>query len=529
MTHEPVILTTVADLQRFLSVVRVGQNHEAMGAPSDRADFFDFFNEVGFVPTMGGLHWGHLSLIQRARYENRTVVVSIFVNPLQFAPEEDFQQYPRALETDQALCQQVGVDAIFAPPPSQLFPSNSVTHVVPPLEMMRQLCAQSRPQHFQGVATIVAKLLNIVQPQRIYLGQKDAQQLAVVRRLVADLNFPVEVVPCPIVREASGLAYSTRNQYLTSVQKQQAAALYQGLQQAKKIFYSGIRTGSVLIQAVQRQLDIAPAVKPEYIELVHPITLAPLEKVEEIGLLAIAASIGSTRLIDNILLHNRLPILAVDGPAGAGKSTVTRKAAQALGLLYLDTGAMYRAVTWLVLQSGLSSQDGAAIAELVNQCQIQLVAAANPSVPPQVWINGQDVTQAIRSLEVTAQVSAIAAQPAVRRGLVKQQQSYGAQGGVAVEGRDIGTHVFPDAELKIFLTASVQERARRRQQELQQSVAEVSLQQLEQDIDARDQKDSTRLIAPLRKAADAIEIWTDNLTISEVTARIVALYREQFP
>jgi len=487
-----------------------------------------FFNEVGFVPTMGGLHWGHLSLIQRARYENKTVVVSIFVNPLQFAPGEDWQQYPRTLEADRALCQQVGVDVIFAPPPSQLFLSGSVTQVVPPPDMVSQLCAQSRPQHFQGVVTVVTKLLNIVQPERIYLGQKDAQQLAVVRRLVEDLNFPVEVVPCPVVREASGLAYSTRNQYLTLAEKQQATVLYHSLQQAKKTFYSGVCSASLLIEAARHQLDAAPGVKLEYIELVHPTTLAPLEKVEKIGLLAIAARVGSARLIDNVLLHNRQPILAVDGPAGAGKSTVTRQAAQALGLLYLDTGAMYRAVTWLVLQSGLSIQNEAAIAELVNQCQIQLVPALDPGSPPQVRINGQNVTQAIRSLEVTAQVSAIAAQPAVRLGLVKQQQSYGAQGGVAVEGRDIGTHVFPDAELKIFLTASVQERARRRQQELKQAAAELSLQKLEQDINARDQKDSTRLIAPLRKAADAIEICTDNLTISEVTTQIVALYHKQF-
>jgi len=525
MTQEPVLLTTVTDLRHFLSLARAGRSHKVVGASSDTSYFF---NEVGFVPTMGGLHWGHLSLIQQARYENKTVVVSIFVNPLQFAPGEDFQRYPRTLEADWALCKQVGVDVIFAPPPSQLFASDSVTQVVPPSDMVNRLCAQSRPLHFQGVATVVAKLLNIVQPERIYLGQKDAQQLAVVQRLVEDLNFPVEVVPCPVVREASGLAYSTRNQYLTPMQKQQATALYQSLQKAKKIFYSGIRTRSILLEVVQQELDVAPAVKPEYIELVHPKTLASLEKVEKTGLLAIAAWVGSVRLIDNVLLHNRQPILAVDGPAGAGKSTVTRQAAQALGLLYLDTGAMYRAVTWLVLQSGLSVHNEAAIAELVNQCQIQLVPAPNPSVPPQVWINGQDVTQAIRSLEVTAHVSVIAAQPAVRRGLVKQQQSYGAQGGVAVEGRDIGTHVFPDAELKIFLTASVKERARRRQQELKQSAAEISLQQLEQDIDARDQKDSTRLIAPLRKAADAIEICTDNLAIAEVTARIVALYREQF-
>lgn len=488
----------------------------------------DCFAKVGLVPTMGALHLGHLSLIQRARYENRIVVVSIFVNPLQFSPGEDFQQYPRTLEQDKALCEQAGVDAIFAPTPEVLVSDEPVTQVVPPSELTQGLCGRSRPGHFQGVATIVAKFLNLVQPERVYFGQKDAQQLAIVQRLVKDLNFPVEIVPCPVVREASGLAYSSRNQYLTPAQRQQAAVLYCSLQQAKKVFQAGTRTRTALIAAVKAELATVPAVESEYIELVHPTTLISLENVETTGLLAIAARIGSTRLIDNILLHNRQPILAIDGPAGAGKSTVTRAVAQALGLLYLDTGAMYRAVTWLILHSGILIQDEAAVAELVSQCQIQLIPSHDPQDPPRVLIGGHEVTQQIRSLEVTAQVSAVAAQPCVRQALVKQQQRYGQTGGVAVEGRDIGTYVFPDAELKIFLTASIQERARRRQQELKnQGMGHLSLEQLERDIYERDQKDSSRSIAPLRKAPDAIEIQTGGLSIAEVTALIVSLYQER--
>ena len=259
--------------------------------------------------------------------------------------------------------------------------------------------------------------------------------------------------------------------------------------------------------------------------------MTPLEQVEEVGLVAIAARLGSTRLIDNILLQQRKPIVAIDGPAGAGKSTVVRQVAQQLGLLYLDTGAMYRAVTWLVLQSGIAIDDEASIAELVSQCEIRLEQGAEglDGLPmPKVFINGQEVTQAIRTLEVTAHVSAIAAQPFVRQELVKRQQAYGRQGGVVMEGRDIGTHVFPDAELKIFLTASVQERARRRQQDLKnQGQRDVSLSELERSIEERDRKDSTRLLAPLQKAADAIELNTDSLTIEEVTANIVSLYREK--
>ncbi|WP_425443650.1 bifunctional pantoate--beta-alanine ligase/(d)CMP kinase [Stenomitos frigidus] len=546
---------------------------------------------IGLVPTMGSLHAGHLSLIQKARQENKLVVVSIFVNPLQFGPTEDFQQYPRMLEQDQALCEQAGVDVIFAPSVEEMgvgrqqsaasrqpsavssqkaeggsqktedgsqmleleaqtisfgdasrfwntqadtkSPSaqSSPTQVIPPEPMTSVLCGRSRSGHFQGVATIVTKLLSIVQPQRAYFGQKDAQQLAIIQRLVEDLNLPVAIVGCPIVREPSGLAYSSRNQYLTPEQRAQAIVLYRGLSQAAQVFRAGERSADVLINMVKTELQSVSTIDPEYIELVHPSTLEPLEMIEETGLLAIAGRIGSTRLIDNILLSSRKPIVAIDGPAGAGKSTVARQVAQVLDLLYLDTGAMYRALTWLVLQSGLAVDDEPSIAELVSQCEIEL--SGQPTLMEKqatsisVSINGQDVTQEIRSLEVTSNVSAIAAQPIVRKELVRQQRRYGKNGGIVIDGRDIGTYVFPDAELKLFLTASVQERARRRQQDLKnQGKDEISLDELEQSIYDRDLKDSTRALAPLRQAEDAIEIQTDNLSIVEVVDWIVRLYRE---
>ena len=189
---------------------------------------------------------------------------------------------------------------------------------------------------------------------------------------------------------------------------------------------------------------------------------------------------------------------------------------------------MYRAVTWLVLQQGIAIDDDCAIAELANQCKIELTPSQDLQSPVRVWINDIDVTQAIRTIEVTSQVSAIAAQSAVRQALVKQQQSWGKRGGLVAEGRDIGTHVFPDAEIKIFLTASVSERARRRQQDFKkQGQPEVSLEQLERDIAERDWKDSTRKVSPLQKAADAIEIQTDGLTVSEVAAQIVNYYNQR--
>jgi pantoate ligase/cytidylate kinase len=472
-------------------------------------------------------------LIQRARRENAIAIVSIFVNPLQFAPTEDFQQYPRSLDRDRQLCEQAGVDLLFVPTPEEMGMGHghSLTQVLPPESMTSVLCGRYRPGHFPGVATMVAKLLNLVQPTRAYFGQKDAQQVAIVRQLVADLNLPVQIVACPIVREASGLACSSRNQYLTAAQQEQAApVLYRALKVAETAFQGGERLASSLVEIVKTELATVPGMQLQYVELVHPDTLIPLEKVDAAGLLAIAVRLGSTRLIDNMILRKRQPIVAIDGPAGAGKSTVARQVAQALGLVYLDTGAMYRAITWLVLESGILIDDEPAIAELVSQSPVQLMAGNSPDLPLRVWIDEQDVTQAIRSLAVTSQVSAIAAQPAVRRELLKQQQRWGQKGGVVAEGRDIGTHVFPDAELKIFLTASVSERARRRHQELETGTSSSpipSLEEMEQAIAQRDTRDSTRALAPLQKADDAIEISTDNLSIDQVTNQIISLYNQK--
>lgn len=510
---------------------------------------------IGLVPTMGSLHEGHLSLIRQARQENAIAIVSIFVNPLQFGQNEDFHRYPRQLESDRQVCQAAGVDAIFAPSPPEMgvgmgnekvnrFNANSqslLTAVVPPATMTSTMCAVSRLGHFQGVATIVTKLLNLVRPTKAYFGEKDFQQLAIIKRLAADLNLPVEIVGCPIVREASGLALSSRNQYLTSEQKQEATVLYRSLCKGKQVFLQSrlrANNASKIKEAVKAELARVSAVEVEYVELVDPDSLLPLESVERAGLLAIAASlpvfpppgddkipqIRSCRLIDNMLLRNRQPIIAIDGPAGAGKSTVTKLVAKELGLLYLDTGAMYRAVTWLVLESGISIDDQPGVAELVAKCQITFTGSLNF----QIEINGHEVTKAIRTQEVTSRVSAIAAQPAVRYFMVRQQQEFGIIGGLVAEGRDIGSRVFPDAELKIFLTASVKERSRRRLLELQKQGQEnISIEKLEQEISQRDLQDSTRQISPLRKADDAIEIETDGLTITEVTKQIVNLYRQK--
>jgi len=506
------VFKTIAGLRSYLRVV---------GASA----------EIGLVPTMGALHAGHCSLIERAIAENEVAIATIFVNPLQFAPSEDLEQYPRTLEADCQLCEQLGVKAVFAPTPTEMVirggESDSTTTVLPPAAMMSVLCGPFRPGHFPGVATIVAKLLTIVRPARAYFGEKDAQQLAIIRRVAADLNLSVEICACPIVREKSGLAYSSRNQYLTSSEKQQATALYRSLQAAKREFCTGERQSHALISRAKTELAAVSEVRVEYVELVDPQTLLPLETIEEAGLLAIAAYLGSTRLIDNIILRDRQPIIAIDGPAGAGKSTVTRRVAEALELLYLDTGAMYRAIAWLVLHSGIAPDDEPAIAELASSAAIEL-QTTDPGLPTNVLVNGEDVTAAIRTPEVTSRVSVVAQLAAVRNALVAQQQRIGKRGGIVAEGRDIGTRVFPDAEVKIFLTASVRERARRRLRDLEaQGRTSIDLEQLEREIQERDRLDSHRKLSPLRQAVDAIEVITDGLSIEEVTAKILALYRQR--
>ncbi|MEM7795943.1 MAG: bifunctional pantoate--beta-alanine ligase/(d)CMP kinase [Cyanobacteria bacterium P01_C01_bin.118] len=490
---------------------------------------------IGLVPTMGALHEGHLSLIRQARRDNETVVVSIFVNPLQFGPDEDLAAYPRTLNQDASLCETAEVDCIFAPTALELYGPNFkhpdlLVKVLPPPALAHTLCGQFRPGHFDGVTTVVTKLISLVRPQRSYFGQKDAQQLAIIRQLVRDLNLPGAVISCPIVREADGLALSSRNKYLDAQERQQAVILYRGLRRAKRQFKeAGMRSQHSLARVVFKSVETESAVTLQYVELVNPYTLEPLEKVETVGMLAVAAFVGTTRLIDNVVLRSRQPIIAIDGPAGAGKSTVARQLAHRLGLLYLDTGAMYRALTWYVLSQGCDPTDEVAVAELLPKCVIKLVATQSDEgpQPPKVWVNGTDITQAIRTPEVTAQVSAVAAQRMVRQALVKQQMQYGLAGGVVADGRDIGTHVFPEAELKIFLTASVDERARRRQRDLaNQSQAVPELADLAKAISERDYKDSTREISPLRQADDAIEVVTDSLTIDGVLDKLLALYQE---
>jgi pantoate--beta-alanine ligase len=258
---------------------------------------------IGFVPTMGCLHEGHLSLVKLARVRAELVVLSIFVNPIQFLPGEDFAHYPRPAERDEALCRSAGVDILFYPDNDQMYaPDHSV--VIQETLLSQGLCGASRPGHFNGVATVVAKLFNIVMPDVAVLGQKDAQQLRVIQRMIRDLNIPVEILPGPIVREADGLAMSSRNRYLTPNERQDALCLRRALDHVESRILDGERDVKTLRNELAGIFSRVPSVRVDYIEFVNDETLHPVERVEGAVLVALAIRIGTTRLIDNTVLRS---------------------------------------------------------------------------------------------------------------------------------------------------------------------------------------------------------------------------------
>jgi pantoate--beta-alanine ligase len=256
---------------------------------------------IGFVPTMGALHIGHISLIEAALKKCDFVVVSIFVNPTQFVPGEDFEKYPRPFEADLEICKKAGVDAVFSPSPGQMYPEENITWVKVE-KLTEPLCGGFRPGHFRGVTTVCTKLFNIVGPDMAFFGQKDAQQAIVIRRMVADLNMPLEIVICPTVREPNGLAVSSRNKYLTEQQKKDATNIYKSLQKCRSMIESGIKDASEIISEMTKLLQQIPSIEIEYISIVDAETLQNIESVGGKVLAAIAARIGPARLIDNILV-----------------------------------------------------------------------------------------------------------------------------------------------------------------------------------------------------------------------------------
>ena len=256
---------------------------------------------IGLVPTMGAFHDGHISLMRSARVENDLVVTSIFVNPTQFGPKEDFNAYPRDLESDSKLASQVGVDVIFAPTVNDMYPNGYATFVNVE-RITEKLCGASRPVHFRGVTTIVAKLFNIIRPHKAYFGQKDAQQCVVIKRMTEDLNFDIDIVIMPTIRETDGLAMSSRNKYLNAQERQSALVLSKSLFKAQDMIKSGQINAVDILHNMKQMIDAEPLAKIDYISIVDGETLDDIKEIKANTLIALAVFIGKTRLIDNIII-----------------------------------------------------------------------------------------------------------------------------------------------------------------------------------------------------------------------------------
>ncbi|HCW54804.1 MAG TPA: pantoate--beta-alanine ligase [Clostridium sp.] len=255
---------------------------------------------IGYVPTMGALHEGHESLIKRAVEENDKVIVSVFVNPTQFGPNEDYDSYPRNIEKDLELCEGAGAAAVFNPEPSEMYFDNRST-TVSVSGLTDVLCGAKRPGHFNGVCLVITKFFNIVKPDRAYFGQKDAQQLSIIKQMVTDLNFDIEIVSCPIVREADGLAKSSRNTYLSKEERQASTIINKSLKKAKVLIKSGERDSKNIINFIKNEISKEPLAKIDYVSIVDNNTIKNIKTIDDGSLIAVAVFIGNTRLIDNFI------------------------------------------------------------------------------------------------------------------------------------------------------------------------------------------------------------------------------------
>lgn len=292
----PELLTAPANLQICATVAQIRAALRHLRTQGEQC------RTLGLVPTMGALHAGHVSLIRAAKSRCDRVVVSLFVNPTQFAAGEDLARYPRTFEADCALLEEEGVDLLFAPTSLEMYPAGPTRTWVDVPEIGSRLDGRSRPTHFRGVATVVSKLFNIIQPDAAFFGQKDAAQVAVLRAMVGDLNLPVELVVCPTVREPSGLALSSRNRYLTPEQSQQALAIPRALETARRLAATGCESPHLLAEMLRADLNREPGLRLDYADVVDPTTLLPVADLRNGALLAVAAFLGATRLIDNLLL-----------------------------------------------------------------------------------------------------------------------------------------------------------------------------------------------------------------------------------
>jgi pantoate ligase/cytidylate kinase len=476
---------------------------------------------------MGNLHDGHIKLISTAKNDNSNVnLVSIFINPLQFDNKLDLQNYPKTIDNDIKISFANGADAIFIPSTEDIYPPNNknIKFLKAPIELSSTLCGLNRIGHFDGVCTVVYRLLNLIKPKNLYLGEKDWQQLLILKNLVLTEKLDIAIKSIPTQRDFDGIPLSSRNVNLSKNERELIRFFSNELLKAKKNFQPEKK---INLKAIIKKLS-TKKISIEYLEHLHPHTLQKARFEDNISLLAGAIRCGETRLIDHVFLMKRKPIIAIDGPAGSGKSTVTKLIAKKLKLLYLDTGAMYRALSWLLKKEKIDYTKEKKLQNILKD--ISIVFKSNGYSNQDVFINNYCVTEEIRSQEISSIVSKISSIREVRKFLVEEQRKIGESGGLVAEGRDIGTTVFPNAELKIFLTASIDERAKRRKSDEQSKDSqEIDLDTLKQLIKKRDFEDSNREISPLIKANDAIEIITDRYSINEVVDKIIDLYNNKIP
>ena len=484
-------------------------------------------SEINFIPTMGNLHNGHIKLISTAKNDNSNVnLVSIFINPLQFDNKLDLENYPKTIDNDIKISFSNGADAIFIPSNEDIYPPNNknIKFLKAPKELSSALCGLNRIGHFDGVCTVVYRLLNLIKPKNLYLGEKDWQQLLILKNLVLRKKLNVAIKSIPTQRDFDGIPLSSRNVHLSKNERKLIRFFSSELLEAKKNFQ---QEKKINLNEIIKKLS-AKKISIEYLEHLHPHTLQKAKLEDNISLLAGAIRCGKTRLIDHVFLMKRSPIIAIDGPAGSGKSTVTKLIAKKLNLLYLDTGAMYRALSWLLLKEKIDYQKENELKSTLTNVSIIFKSKTNSQ--QDVFINNHCVTEEIRSQEISSIVSKISSIKEIRKFLVEEQRKIGESGGLVAEGRDIGTTVFPNAELKIFLTASINERAKRRKfDKNSKGLEEIDLNELKELIKKRDFEDSNREISPLIKANDAIELISDGYSIDEVVDKIVDLYNERIP
>ena len=483
--------------------------------------------EINFIPTMGNLHNGHTKLISTAKNSNINFnLVSIFINPLQFDNKADLENYPESIDNDIKEAFLNGADGIFIPKIIDIYPPNekNILYLKASKNLTSALCGLSRAGHFDGVCTVIYRLLKLIKPKNLYLGEKDWQQLLILKNLLIDMKLNINIKSIPTQRDFDGIPLSSRNNLLSKSERELVKYFSEQLFLAKKIFK---KDKKINLEKITKKLKKEKIVI-EYLEHLHPYSLKKAGEKDNISILAGAIKCGKTRLIDHVFLMKRSPIIAIDGPAGSGKSTVTKLIAQKLKLLYLDTGAMYRALSWFLIKENINYQKENELSKIFSD--LSIVFKVNTNLNQDVYINNHCVTEEIRSQEISSIVSKISSIKKIREFLVAEQRKIGKLGGLVAEGRDIGTTVFPDAELKIFLTASIDERAKRRKSDLKSKDSnKIDLNELKELIKKRDFEDSNRDISPLIKANDAIELITDGYSVNEVVEKIIKFYNDKIP